>query len=84
MRRNVKDLDGAKVQALDFLADAQSCLLITCANPETKTAPKMVTALPAENTLESSLIFLFLQVPKFREVVADALKKVDSAISKLN
>lgn len=84
MKRNVKNLDGAKAQALDFLADSQSFLLISAANPTTKTAPQMVSAVPSEEVMTASLAFLLANIPAFRKTMTVALKRAEVMISKMN
>lgn len=84
MKRNVKNLGGAKAQALDFLADSQSFLLISAANPTTKTAPQMVSAVPSEEVMTVSLAFLLATIPAFRRIMTVALKRSEVMIGKMN
>lgn len=84
MKRNVKNLDGAKAQALDFLADSQSFLLISAANPTTKTAPQMVSAVPSEEVMTASLAFLLANIPAFRRTMTVALKSAEVMIGIMN
>ena len=84
MKRNVKNLDGAKAQALDFLADARSFLLITAANPTKKIAPQMVSAVPSEEVMTASLAFLLANIPAFRRTMTAAIKRAEVMIGKMN
>lgn len=84
MKLNVKDLDGAKAKALDFLADSQSFLLISAANPTKKNAPQMVSAVPSEEVMTASLAFLLANIPAFRRTMTVALKRAEVMISKMN
>lgn len=84
MKRNVKNLDGAKAQAIDFLSGAQSFLLITAANPTKHIAPQMVSAVPSEEVMTASLAFLLANIPAFRITMTNALKRAEVMIGKMN
>lgn len=84
MKRNAKNIDGAKSQALDFLADAESFLLITGAKPANKKAPQMVVAIPSEEIMTASLAFLLANIPAFRRTMTNALKRAEAMMSKMN
>lgn len=84
MNKTLKNLDGSKAQALDFLAESQAFLLVACANPITKTAPRLVVAIPDENLLTVSLAFLFANIPQFRNTVVNALNRAETMTVKLN
>ncbi|WP_289763747.1 hypothetical protein [uncultured Duncaniella sp.] len=84
MKHNLENLRTAKAQAIEFIRASKAFLFISCANPETRSAPKMVVALPDEDVLEKSLTFLLTNIPQFRNVVYKALKRADSIASKLN
>lgn len=84
MKQDVKNIDGAKSQALDFLADAESFLLITGANPTKKKAPQMIVAIPSEEVMTASLAFLLANIPAFRRTMTNALKRAEAMMSKMN
>lgn len=84
MKQNLKNLDGAKTQALKFLADTHAFLLITAGNPTKKIAPQMVAAVPSEEVMLASLAFLLANIPAFRRTMTVALKRAEVMIGKMN
>lgn len=84
MKHNLENLNNAKAQAIEFIRESKAFLFISCANAETRTAPKMVVAVPNEEILENSLSFLLANIPRFRISVRKALKRADSITSGLN
>ncbi len=84
MKRNLNNLDSAKAQAFDFLADSKSFLLITAANPTKEIAPQMVSAVPSNEVMTASLAFLLANIPAFRRTMTVALKRAEVLIGKMN
>lgn len=84
MKQYLKNIYGAKSQALDFLADAESFLLITGANFAKKKAPQMIEAIPSEEIMTVSLAFLLANNPAFRRTMTNALKRAEAMMSKMN
>lgn len=84
MKKPLKNLDGSRAQALDYIAESQAFLLVSCADPVTKTAPKLVVAIPDENLLTVSLAFLIANIPEFRITITNTLKRAEVMIGKMN
>lgn len=73
MTQNGNNLDYTKAQALEFLSDTQSFLLITCADHAKRIGPQMVGTITSEKEMTLTLAHLLVHIPAFHRMMSNAL-----------
>lgn len=73
MTQKGNNIDNTKAQALEFLSDTQSFLLITCADREKRIGPQMVGTITSEKEMIATLAHLLAHIPAFHRMMSGAL-----------